>query len=62
VLRINYRGSTGQGEAFERAGFKQWGLQMQDDLTDGVGWAVEQGIADSSRVCIVGATYGGYAH
>jgi dipeptidyl aminopeptidase/acylaminoacyl peptidase len=41
VLQINFRGSTGQSEAFERAGFRQWGLQMQDDLTDGVGWAVQ---------------------
>ncbi|MGZ5105928.1 MAG: alpha/beta hydrolase family protein, partial [Usitatibacter sp.] len=41
--------------------FKQWGLTMQDDITDGVKWAVEQGIADPKRVCIYGGSYGGYA-
>ena len=61
VLQINFRGSTGYGEEFERAGFQQWGLAMQDDLTDGVGWAIQQGIADSNRICILGASYGGYA-
>ena len=42
VLQINFRGSTGYGEAFERAGFRQWGLEMQDDITDGVRWAVNR--------------------
>ena len=61
VLQPNYRGSTGYGTAFLRKGEGQLGLAMQDDLTDGLHWAVEQGIADAKRVCIVGGSYGGYA-
>lgn len=44
-----------------RAGWKQWGLAMQDDIADGVAWAVKQGIADPKRICILGGSYGGYA-
>lgn len=61
VLQINFRGSGGFGQWFEAAGWKKWGLEMQDDLTDGVKWAVAQGIADPARVVISGASYGGYA-
>ncbi len=61
VLQVNFRGSGGFGRAFEAAGFKKWGLEMQDDLTDGVKWAVAQGLADPGRVVISGASYGGYA-
>ena len=61
VLQMNYRGSGGYGAAFLRAGYRQWGLSMQDDLTDSVNWAIAQGYADPSRVCIYGASYGGYA-
>ena len=61
VLQPNFRGSTGYGEAFEKAGEGQMGLAMQDDVTDGVLWAVKEGIADPKRLCIVGASYGGYA-
>ena len=61
VLQVNYRGSTGYGKTFWQAGFKQWGRKMQDDVTDGVLWAVEQGIADKSRLAIYGGSYGGYA-
>lgn len=61
VLQPNFRGSTGYGAEFEKAGQGQMGFAMQDDVTDGVRWAVEQGIADPKRVCIVGASYGGYA-
>ncbi|MFC4290841.1 alpha/beta hydrolase family protein [Sphingorhabdus arenilitoris] len=61
VLQPNFRGSTGYGKKFVDAGKGQMGLAMQDDVTDGVKWAVEQGIADPKRVCIVGASYGGYA-
>lgn len=61
VLQVNYRGSGGYGDAFEAAGFKKWGLEMQDDLTDGVRWAIAEGIADPHRVVISGASYGGYA-
>ncbi|HET7534960.1 MAG TPA: S9 family peptidase [Candidatus Didemnitutus sp.] len=61
VLQVNYRGSGGYGPGFESAGYKKWGLEMQDDLTDGVKWAVAQGLADPKRVVISGASYGGYA-
>lgn len=61
VLQINYRGSGGYGRAYEQAGFKKWGLEMQNDLSDGIAWAVAQGIADPDRVVISGASYGGYA-
>lgn len=61
VLQPQFRGSTGFGDAFREAGYRQWGGLMQDDVTDGVRAMVEQGIADPHRVCIVGASYGGYA-
>ncbi len=61
VLQINFRGSTGYGRAFWEAGFGQWGLAMQDDITDGVQWLIDQGIADPQRIGIYGASYGGYA-
>lgn len=61
VIQPQYRGSTGQGDAHLLAGRRQWGALMQDDLTDAVKAMVEQGIADPHRVCIVGASYGGYA-
>jgi dipeptidyl aminopeptidase/acylaminoacyl peptidase len=61
VLQVNYRGSGGYGAVFQWAGIGQWGRKMQDDLTDAVKWAVSSGIADPKRVCIYGASYGGYA-
>ncbi len=61
VLQVNYRGSAGLGFERVNAGLKRWGLEMQDDLTDAVQWAVERGTADPARVCIVGGGYGGYA-
>lgn len=61
VLQANFRGSTGHGDAFMEAGYGEWGRKMQTDLSDGVRHLVEQGIADPARVCIVGASYGGYA-
>ncbi|MEA1676158.1 S9 family peptidase [Nitrospirillum sp. BR 11163] len=61
VLSVNYRGSTGFGKAFTAAGDRQWGGRMQDDLFDAVAWAVDQGIADPTRLCIMGGSYGGYA-
>lgn len=61
VLQPNFRGSTGYGKEFEEAGYEQWGLKMQDDVTDGTRWLIDQGIADPERICIVGASYGGYA-
>lgn len=61
VLQPQFRGSSGFGEAFEQAGNEQWGGKMQDDLIDGVLALAGQGVADAKRVCIVGASYGGYA-
>jgi len=61
VLQMNFRGSTGYGRAFWEASFGQWGLAMQDDITDGVQWLIDQGIADRSRIAIYGGSYGGYA-
>ncbi len=61
VLEPEYRGSTGYGQKLFNAGWKQWGLAMQDDIADGVKWTVAQGIVDPKRVCIAGASYGGYA-
>jgi dipeptidyl aminopeptidase/acylaminoacyl peptidase len=61
VLQVNFRGSAGYGEHFLRAGFQRWGLEMQDDITDAVQWAVREGIASPSRICIVGGDYGEYA-
>ena len=61
VLQPQFRGSTGFGDAFREAGYRQWGGLMQDDVTDGVRAMIEQGVADPRRVCIVGASYGGYA-
>jgi dipeptidyl aminopeptidase/acylaminoacyl peptidase len=61
VLRPQFRGSTGLGTEHLEAGKGQWGLRMQDDITDGVKALVSQGVVDPKRVCIVGASYGGYA-
>lgn len=61
VLQLNFRGSGGYGIRFKELGYKQWGKTMQDDLSDGVQWAVEQGIADPKKVAIFGVSYGGYA-
>jgi dipeptidyl aminopeptidase/acylaminoacyl peptidase len=60
VLEPEFRGSTGYGGAWFEAGFRQWGQAMQDDVTDATRWAVAQGIADPARICIAGASYGGY--
>src|SRR5258708_147196 len=60
-LQVNYRGSTGYGKDFLNAGNKEWGRKMQDDLVDGVHWAIEQGIAYAKKVAIYGGSYGGYA-
>jgi len=61
VIEPEFRGSTGFGYKHFRAGWKQWGQKMQDDLADALAMAVEHGWADKSRVCIAGASYGGYA-
>ena len=61
VLQLNFRGSGSYGHAFEMAGARKWGAEMQDDLTDATRWAIAQGIADPNRICIFGMSYGGYA-
>jgi len=61
VFEPNFRGSTGFGNAFEEAGYEEWGGAMQDDLTDAVQHLVDQGIADPDHMCIVGWSYSAYA-
>lgn len=61
VLQVNFRGSGGRGRSFVAAGRREWGGKMQDDITDATRWAIEQGIADPQRICLYGASYGGYA-
>lgn len=61
VLQMNFRGSVGYGRKFWEASFKQWGKTMQDDITDGVNWLIDEGIADPKRIAIYGGSYGGYA-
>jgi dipeptidyl aminopeptidase/acylaminoacyl peptidase len=60
VIEPEFRGSTGYGDAHYKASFKQWGLSMQDDVTDALRWAQKQGLA-SDKACIIGASYGGYS-
>jgi dipeptidyl aminopeptidase/acylaminoacyl peptidase len=61
VLQVNFRGSGGYGADFETAGYGEWGAKMQDDITDATRWAIEQKIAPADRICIYGASYGGFA-
>ena len=61
VLQANYRGSSGYGHEFVARGYGEWGRRMQTDLSDGVRYLVDQGLADPARVAIAGASYGGYA-
>lgn len=61
VLKMNFRGSGGYGEDFERAGHGEWGRKIQDDITDALAHVVGDGVADPDRVCIVGGSFGGYA-
>ncbi len=61
VFQMNFRGSTGYGKAFLNAGKKEWGDAMQNDITDGVKYLIEEGIADPDKVAIFGGSYGGYA-
>jgi len=61
VLQINFRGSTGYGKKFLKASYKQWGRDMQQDITDGVKMLIEKNIADPEKICIYGGSYGGYA-
>jgi dienelactone hydrolase len=61
VFQPNFRGSDGFGRSFAESGYGEWGRKMQDDITDGVKALAEQGTIDPARMCIVGASYGGYA-
>lgn len=61
VLHVNFRGSSGFGRHFRRLGYRQWGAAMQHDVTDATKWAIAHRIADPDRICIFGASYGGYA-
>ncbi|BES85200.1 peptidase S9 [Pectobacterium araliae] len=61
VLSVNFRSSVGFGKRFVNAGNLEWGGKMDDDLCDGVDWAIAQGIADPARIAIMGGSYGGYA-
>ena len=61
VIEPEFRGSVGFGFKHFRSSWKQWGLTMQDDVADAAQWAIKQGYADPKRVCIAGASYGGYA-
>ena len=61
VFQMNFRGSTGYGKKFWEISFKQWGRKMQDDISDGVKWIIDEGIADPKRIAIYGGSYGGYA-
>ena len=61
VLRVNYRGSGGYGNKFMFSGYRQWGNAIQKDIIAGTRWAIEQGNIDASKVCIMGASFGGYS-
>jgi dipeptidyl aminopeptidase/acylaminoacyl peptidase len=61
VLEPSFRGTTGLGMKHYKASFKQWGLAMQDDIADAAKWAIAKGYADPKRICVAGASYGGYA-
>lgn len=61
VLQMNFRGSTGFGRRFTEIAYGKWGQTMQDDITDGVNFLIEKGIADPSKIAIYGGSYGGYA-
>lgn len=61
VFQMNYRGSTGYGKQFFKSSFKEWGRKMQDDITDGVQWLIDQEIADPEKIAIYGGSYGGFA-
>jgi len=61
VLQMNFRGSSGYGDAWLMSAHQDWGGLTYDDITDGARWAISKGIADPNRVCIVGWSFGGYA-
>lgn len=61
VLQMDFRGSSGYGFDFMKQGIASWGQAMQDDVEDGTRWLIEQGVANPDKICILGASYGGYA-
>lgn len=61
VLKVNYRGSGGYGKAFSDAGHQQWADDIQNDIIDATKWTIDQGYADSDRICIYGGSFGGYS-
>lgn len=61
VLQVNFRGSGGKGRDFESSGFKKWGAEIQDDIIDGVRWAINEVNVDPNRMCTFGASFGGYS-
>ncbi len=61
VFQMNYRGSTGYGKDFQTAGHKQWGLAIQDDITDGVKWLINEKIINPNKIGIYGYSFGGYS-
>jgi dipeptidyl aminopeptidase/acylaminoacyl peptidase len=61
VLQVNFRSSSGRGSAFQKAGYRQWGGKIMDDLVDGVKWAAAQGEVDGARMCVYGVSFGGYS-
>jgi dienelactone hydrolase len=61
VLQVNYRGSSGRGVDFQEAGYLKWGTRIQQDLIDGVKWAIAEKYADPKRVCVYGGSFGGYS-
>jgi dipeptidyl aminopeptidase/acylaminoacyl peptidase len=61
VLRVNYRGSGGYGEAYQEAGYRRWGDRVVQDVVDATRWAVRKGFADPARICAFGGSFGAYA-
>lgn len=61
VLQVNFRGSGGRGQSFLESGYREWGGAIQDDIADGVQWAIDNKLAEADRICIYGASFGGYA-
>ena len=61
VMQVNFRGSSGRGPDFKRAAYRHWGTRVQQDLIDGVHWAIKEAYADPARICVYGASFGGYS-
>jgi dienelactone hydrolase len=61
VLQVNFRGSGGKGNAFQALGWRKWGAEIQNDLIDGVQWAIKEANVDAKRICTYGASFGGYS-